>query len=404
MTSFQPPHPILSNPADWYIYDVHADWSKTETVKECWVSLLPFFAAKGYRQHPSCEALAGNLDERQRRLKLMQMNGPIEPKCGAKESYPFPRAFFRYKYLEESQFVNPLPSTVKCFLDKENRDVILKLVHGDELKILQYLNTPEMRANPRNRTIPVLEFITFEALTFAVMPRWQGGIYADYADVRQLMHVCDQLFEGLDFLHEHRIVHRDVTGENMAFNAVADPLDDYPTGLLDPSETEFVFIDFGISLIFPLDTVLDTVAPARPYFTFGVNAALAPQLPRSCNPFSTDVFNLVRHLQLAVRVAEDIVPEVVPFFEAHTKLDVDSNPSARETLTAFRAMYANIDQERLDKPVTGRYWAANAVETKIERPSETRQDSIKALQDRLCRQKEPKAEIVARLPLPEVQA
>ncbi|KAJ7583416.1 hypothetical protein C8J56DRAFT_791209 [Mycena floridula] len=234
-----------------------------------------------------------------------------------------------------------------------------RLVHGNELKILEYLNTPELRANPMNRTIPVLEFITYDKLTFAVMPRWEGelgGLYADFTDVHQLLHVCQHLFEGLDFLHEHGIFHNDLDGRNIAFNAISDPLDRFPTELLNPSETEFVFIDFGMSSIYLPDTDLDSVAPVQANYNFSERPPPAPPLPKYCNPFRADVLNLARCLERIVRVAQDIVPELIPFFEAHTKPNVDSNPSAREMLNAFQTMCANIPPEKLDAPITGRFW------------------------------------------------
>lgn len=50
-----------------------------------------------------------------------------------------------------------------------------RLVSGSEtsqeLQALQRLNSPLLRANPRNKTIPVLEFINWGDLVFAIMPR-----------------------------------------------------------------------------------------------------------------------------------------------------------------------------------------------------------------------------------------
>jgi hypothetical protein len=41
----------------------------------------------------------------------------------------------------------------------------------DEWMILQKLNNPELRQDSANRTIHVIEFITFDNLVFVVMPR-----------------------------------------------------------------------------------------------------------------------------------------------------------------------------------------------------------------------------------------
>lgn len=52
----------------------------------------------------------------------------------------------------------------------------LRLISGrepsDELRIFQRLNTKEARADPRNHSIHVLEYIAFDGLIFIVMPRY----------------------------------------------------------------------------------------------------------------------------------------------------------------------------------------------------------------------------------------
>ncbi len=40
---------------------------------------------------------------------------------------------------------------------------------------MRFLNSPELRSQTRNRTIHVLDFLTFGNLVFAVMPRWFLG-------------------------------------------------------------------------------------------------------------------------------------------------------------------------------------------------------------------------------------
>ncbi|KAJ7583435.1 hypothetical protein C8J56DRAFT_1167339 [Mycena floridula] len=329
-------HPVIANPVDWSINT----WEDCQVVDDSWSSLLPFFEANGYKQIPpagpevSVVTLVDDPGD-----QLSQLDGPVESKHTANEVYPFARVFFRTRYKHELGFA--IPTTVKAFWDRENREILIKIVHGNELKVLQYLNTPEMRANSINRTIPVLEFIAYEALTFAVMPRWGGpfgGLDADFANVRELMHACQHLFEGLVFLHDHRIVHGDIDARNTAVNAIPDPMDEHPTGLLNPSETEYVFIDFGMSSMYSLDTDMDSVAPVQPIFNFPERPLPAPPLPEYCNPFRADVYNLATCLERSVRVAQDIVPELVTFFEAHTKQDIDANPSAREMLNAFQML------------------------------------------------------------------
>ncbi|KAF9481611.1 hypothetical protein BDN70DRAFT_803119, partial [Pholiota conissans] len=62
-----------------------------------------------------------------------------------------------------------------------NRDVIINMVDkyspdypegSTELQILRLLNSPSMRSDPRNATVPILEFIEFHGWVFAVMPTY----------------------------------------------------------------------------------------------------------------------------------------------------------------------------------------------------------------------------------------
>lgn len=47
---------------------------------------------------------------------------------------------------------------------------------SDELKIYRLLNTPQARNDPRNHTVPVVDWIEYNGLTFVVSPRYAGKI------------------------------------------------------------------------------------------------------------------------------------------------------------------------------------------------------------------------------------
>ena len=53
--------------------------------------------------------------------------------------------------------------------------MIIKAIKSssNELSILQYLNHPNLRSDPRNRTIPVLDIITIQEWALVVMPCWE---------------------------------------------------------------------------------------------------------------------------------------------------------------------------------------------------------------------------------------
>ncbi|KAJ6606484.1 hypothetical protein DFH09DRAFT_1299729 [Mycena vulgaris] len=67
-----------------------------------------------------------------------------------------------------------------------------------------------IRSDVRNHITRVLEFLSPGPLTFVVMPRWDGGWNHSFQTVREVVHFIKDILEALDFIHEHRVVHRDL--------------------------------------------------------------------------------------------------------------------------------------------------------------------------------------------------
>lgn len=72
---------------------------------------------------------------------------------------------------------------VLTMIYRQNRDVVIKFVdkyspdlpEGTiEYQILRLLNSPSMRSDPRNATVPVLKFLEFYDWKFVVMPFYDG--------------------------------------------------------------------------------------------------------------------------------------------------------------------------------------------------------------------------------------
>lgn len=49
---------------------------------------------------------------------------------------------------------------------------------SDELNVYKRLNTSEARLDPRNHTVPVLDWLTHKDFTFVVMPRCGSPIFS----------------------------------------------------------------------------------------------------------------------------------------------------------------------------------------------------------------------------------
>jgi len=98
----------------------------------------------------------------------------------------------------EAEFGMPI-TIVYAARDAQGRDVVIKVISGrmptNELRILQALNTQKARADPRNHTIHVLDFICFDSVAFVVMPRWPAAFDPDFGMVKEIMHFMDVILE-----------------------------------------------------------------------------------------------------------------------------------------------------------------------------------------------------------------
>lgn len=92
--------------------------------------------------------------------------------------------------------------------------------------------------------------------------------------------------QGVDFLHENRIAHCDFFEQNTGINILTDTRADRLKGMRDPMTTQYAIYDFGYSLIYPYETVLEDVTETR-FMGFEKRGIPAP--PGPYNPFQADV-------------------------------------------------------------------------------------------------------------------
>ncbi|KAF8149336.1 hypothetical protein B0H34DRAFT_733314 [Crassisporium funariophilum] len=182
-------------------------------------------------------------------------------------------------------------TTVYAARDSQGRDVVIKIVSGrtptNELRVLQALNTPKARADPRNHTIHVLDFIYFDGVAFVVMPRWPAAFNPDFGMVKEMLHLMDVILETFDYLHENRIAHCDFLPQNLGINVINDRRCDFMLGMRYSSVVRYALYDFGFSLMYPHDTILEDVRDDREY-NFSLRHLEAPSDP-TVNPFQVDM-------------------------------------------------------------------------------------------------------------------
>ncbi|KAH9478695.1 hypothetical protein JR316_0009153 [Psilocybe cubensis] len=306
-----------------------------------WEFLASFFASRGYNPHtkdPKSDYL----------LPVPDLKHPEDT------TYPFAR-FIPGKY---NDFFWGAPS-LWAARDKLGRDVVIKMISdvscpSQELRALQRLNSKDLRSDPLNHTIPVLDFLTFDNLVFVVMPRWNGAFEPEFEVVEELLEMTKVCLEAFVFLHRNRIVHLDFLGQNTSMNVILDDREPITQrGLRRPGEVRYALIDFGNAIVFPEDTIIENVIATRP-----LNYWLRdlPKIDGAYNPFKADIAFLGAELEYKVRHIENIIPELGPFFENLKSMMDDTQFTAPQALFRFLEIYNNLTPEQLQMPVVTRTW------------------------------------------------
>ncbi|KJA19245.1 hypothetical protein HYPSUDRAFT_44512 [Hypholoma sublateritium FD-334 SS-4] len=313
--------------------------------RKAWDYLEPIFASHGYTFYklftPSGSLLIAN------------PSGP-EVQATSLPTHPYARRVY-------DKDIQMLFSTTSMQIwparDSLGREVVIKVIADDtnteEYEIFKILNTAEMRSDPRNHTIPIIEFIRVEKYTFVVMPRWYGGLWLDFGVVNELMWFAQSMLEVFDFLHEHRIVHFDFLEQNLGINVLSDVNQPYITGLLDPSVTKYALFDFGHSKQYPLDCDINEVEETR-FFGFDLRGMHEPEGPY--NPFQVEMYSVGLVLQINIRHVEHVVPELGPFFDAMLEDSPAKRLTARQALHAFQKIYESLSDEQLHAKVDMLLW------------------------------------------------
>ncbi|KIM47409.1 hypothetical protein M413DRAFT_199466 [Hebeloma cylindrosporum] len=329
----------------------------------CWLFMRPLFSAHGYILYYSSDTLPWDTFP--------------EPLPEAMQNPEYPYARRCYERDEDALFgVDSI--RVWAARDAVGRDVVIRVVSdadepSNELKVLQYLNEEGIRLDPRNRTIHVIEFLTFYNLIFAVMPRfifsvdftvrfdlifgfffsWDSAFRADFGTVAEVMQCGEQFLECLEFLQEHRIFHGDILGQNVGMNIVAHSNKYNATGRRDPSVTRYAVYDFGNSQLYPRDVSLRDFR-ATPHFNFSNYDLPFPTGP--FNPFAVDFLGVALLLQRRVRHVENFVPALGPYFDRLILVDEDKRPSASEALLEFREILSQLSASQLSEKITTLTW------------------------------------------------
>ncbi|KZV89756.1 hypothetical protein EXIGLDRAFT_721074 [Exidia glandulosa HHB12029] len=252
-----------------------------------------------------------------------------------------------------------LPNIIDATQLSSGRTVAIKWVpHAEntrsELEIMRFLSSPELKDSddPRNHCNPVLDTFTHPDNPngiFIVTPWLAGFVFVPIDSVCEVVDMLSQLLEGLIFMHEHNVAHRDCTGMNI----MQDVRTLFPGLRTHPqrpcyseniqirydhiprsrASVKYYFIDFGISARFE--------GPG-PHLVTGTACRdrTAPELSATVpyDPFKLDVYLLGNHFLKAFLAKFENLEFLRPLLVEMTQKNPSDRPTAQQAYDKLKAI------------------------------------------------------------------
>ncbi|EJD37591.1 hypothetical protein AURDEDRAFT_173356 [Auricularia subglabra TFB-10046 SS5] len=251
-----------------------------------------------------------------------------------------------------------------------NTDVVIRIMAiGDEgqdhLAVMRALAAPEAQV-PENHTLPMLAELEKDDIVFGIFPfMWSEAMEEPwFENVRQLLDALEQVLEGLDFMHQRLIAHRDFDFIEVFSNYGCgyDSTKKQPPCYRRPAffrsvcpDIRYLINDFELSVMFAPDSDPKTrVVTGTPNARYGVPADqygkwLPPEarLDAPYCPFKADIYQFG---QSALNLYNNVQtpPELRALFGQMASDDPDARPTAAEALSALRNIRQNTSEDVLD--------------------------------------------------------
>ncbi|KAJ7583112.1 kinase-like domain-containing protein [Mycena floridula] len=249
---------------------------------------------------------------------------------------------------------------------KDGQKVVLKITfnYTKEQEILQTFSEPPFRNSPQNHCVPVLDTIEFPGKRFriVVLP-YLISVHGRLHCMREVIEFMRQTLQGLKFMHDQNIAHRDISRLNIMmtgshvipsenhFSSYL-PVYSLESGLLVPckpkqhlcqvSQLRYFFIDFGL-----LDDYPDGQERARTTGIVGqikVTPELSDDVPY--NPFKSDIMQLGAVFK---KFECKCFPDLHDFdvlMDRMTETKWEDRPGANEALELFEGIVSSMPAER----------------------------------------------------------
>jgi len=239
------------------------------------------------------------------------------------------------------------------------------VVHPFEVEIGEFLSSEQLAQDPRNHCVRILDVLQDpidSKLSIVVMPLLKSYDKPEFLTVGEAVAFCVQMIEGLHFMHDHLVAHRDISTRNVMMDAV--PL--YSKKLWHPesprytrdfsgsakhfSRTErpmkYFYIDFGLSRKYDTEDrsprELPILGGDKSVPEFQGDGYDAP-----ADPFRTDIYYLGNLFRLTFlnhfrgfEFMEELVVDMV-------QADPGKRPTITEVETRFSDRYRRLSSWQL---------------------------------------------------------
>ncbi|PPQ92302.1 hypothetical protein CVT25_008607 [Psilocybe cyanescens] len=328
------------------------DWSCDFLItptERFWVDMQPFLLAQGYRLRPRYDP--------QWKPSWLQ----VQVKAGERPPYPTD-----YEDCIESSGI-----TLDAIRVKDGQKVVFKRVkaNSDELTIAVSLSSEMNKQDPRNCAVPILDVIMLpgdDAEALLVMPQLMRFHVLPYRFLGEFCEFTLQILEGLEFLHEKDIAHRDLFWENLMMDATKvvpkghhfrkwqthDGIsEDYQWNTRwSVRPVSYYIIDFGLSSQFASKDALVLG-------TLGQDKSV-PELSNEVmyNPFMVDVYQFGSVIKRCVNDYEGL-DAFRELSELMTMKNPNERPTAAESLALCKALVGKIKKSG---SLDSRVWRRNS--------------------------------------------
>ncbi|KAJ6618793.1 hypothetical protein B0H10DRAFT_2217291 [Mycena sp. CBHHK59/15] len=252
---------------------------------------------------------------------------------------------------------------------------VRKEVSPDEANVWSFLSSDQLRSDPKNHCIPLLDVLdppnAQQGDKILVMRFMRDFGEPDFDTVGEGVDFFQQMFEGLKFMHDHLVAHRDCSltnimmdGQHLFPDGFSPPLPTRTRDLMNNAKhltrtqapPKYYFIDFGLAKLFhEMQPQLATPIRGGDHYVPEIinNPELLP-----VDPFAVDIFCVGHLIQLAfldgwMDGMEDVYPGMVgfefmrPLVTDMTLTDPQKRPKIDEVVSRFEAIISGLSSWKL---------------------------------------------------------